>query len=130
VKKEAIVRRLFEGRVHPLVSSFLLLLVRKQREGLAPAVVAAYTALVDEREGVVEARVRAARPLSPEQAEKMRAELETITGRAVRLHLAVDPTLLGGVVVRVGDRVYDGNLRHQLDLLHDQFESRAKVMVN
>ncbi len=129
-KKEAIVRRLFTDRLHPLVTNFLLLLVRKEREELAPAIVAAYTALVDEREGVVEARVRAARPLSPGQAEKLRGQLERITGRAIRLLLDVDPHLLGGVVVRVGDRVYDGSLRHQLDLLRDGFESRAQVMMN
>jgi F-type H+-transporting ATPase subunit delta len=130
VRKEAIVTRLFSDRVHPLVTRFLLLLIRKQREELAPAVVAAYTALVDEREGVVDARVRAARPLSPEHAEALRGELEKRTGRAIRLRLDVDPALLGGLVVRVGDRVYDGSLRHQLDLLREQFESRAQVMMN
>src|SRR5687767_8100221 len=51
VRKEAIVTRLFSDRVHPLVTRFLLLLIRKEREGIAPAIVAAYTALVDEREG-------------------------------------------------------------------------------
>jgi F-type H+-transporting ATPase subunit delta len=129
-RKEAIVRRLFAGRVHELVTNFLLLLIRKEREELAPAVVAAYNALVDEREGVVEARVRSARPLGVEQAETLRRRLESSTGRAIRLVLEVDPALLGGLVVRVGDTVRDASLRHQLDLLHDQFESRAQVMVN
>jgi F-type H+-transporting ATPase subunit delta len=129
-RKEVIVKRLFDGRVHPLVTSFLLLLIRKEREELAPAVVEAYTALVDEREGVLEARVRSARPLSADQAEALRKRLEAGTGRSIRLHMDVDPALLGGLVVRVADRVHDGSLRHQLDLLHDQLVSRAQVMIN
>jgi len=129
-RKEGIVNRLFTGRLHPLVANFLLLLIRKEREDMAPAIVAAYTALVDEREGVLEARVRSARPLAPEQAEALRVRLQAQTGRSIRLLIEVDPALLGGLVVRVGDAVHDGSLRHQLDLLHDQFESRAQVVMN
>lgn len=129
-KKEAIVARLFGDRLHPLVTRFLLLLIKKEREALAVEAVAAYAALRDAREGVVEARVTAARPLSADEAEGLRRSIEAKAGGSVRLRLEVDPSLVGGLVVRVGDRVYDGSLRHQLGLLREQLVARAQIATN
>jgi F-type H+-transporting ATPase subunit delta len=129
-KKEAVIDRLFADRLPTLVVQFLRLLVRKEREDVVPEIVAAYNRLRDEREGVVEARVRAARPLSADEAEALRRSLEARSGKSVRLRLDVDPALIGGLVVRLGDRVFDGSLRHQLGLLREQLVARAQIATN
>ncbi|HLA64630.1 MAG TPA: ATP synthase F1 subunit delta [Rhodothermales bacterium] len=126
-KKAAVVARLFGDRLPKLVTSLMLLLIKKEREDLAVEVVAAYRALHDKRAGIVEARVRTARPLTADEAESLRKALETRTGSGVRLRLAVEPALIGGLVVRLGDRVYDGSLRHQLGLLREQLVTRAQI---
>jgi F-type H+-transporting ATPase subunit delta len=126
-KKEAVIARLFDGRFPALVTSFVRLLLRKEREELIVDTVAAYRALADEREGVMEAGVRTARPLSADEAEGLRKALEGRTGKKVRLRLDVEPALIGGLVVRLGDRVFDASLQHQLGLLKEQLVTRAQI---
>lgn len=124
-KKSAIVRRLFEGKVEPLVLNTMLLLIEKGREEMVPDVVRAYAVLRDERLGVVEALVKTALPLAADETEALRDALEKSTGHNIRLRLEVEPELIGGLVVRVGDTVYDGSARHQLEMLREQFATRV-----
>ncbi len=124
-KKQAIVGRLFEDRVDPLVGRLMQLLIEKGREEILPSVIRAYGELRDERLGVVEARVRTAMPLGPDEADELRRALEGRTGQKVRMRIEVEPALIGGVVVRIGDRVYDGSVRHQLASLREQLAERA-----
>ncbi|HYE97150.1 MAG TPA: ATP synthase F1 subunit delta [Rubricoccaceae bacterium] len=129
-KKEALLSRLFDGKVDDLVMRFVKLLVAKQREELLPEIVAAYVALRDERHGLIEAQVRTARPLGYDESRRLEQALAARTGKKVRLRLDVDPSLLGGLVVRVGDRVFDRSLRHQLGLLREQLADRAALSQN
>jgi F-type H+-transporting ATPase subunit delta len=122
-----VITRLFDGRFPDLVTRFAHLLLKKDREELIVETVAAYRALADERAGVMEARVRTARPLSADEAEGLRKALEGRTGKKVRLRLDVEPALIGGLVVRLGDRVFDASLRHQLGLLKEQLVNRAQI---
>jgi F-type H+-transporting ATPase subunit delta len=124
-RKRAVADRLFAERVDPLTLRLVRLLLDKGREALLPAVARAYGELRDERAGVVEAHVRTAFPLGPDEADDLRAALERSTGQKVRLRLEVDPALIGGLVVRVGDTVYDGSARHHLDRLREQFAQRV-----
>jgi hypothetical protein len=73
----------------------------------------------DEKAGVVRATVTSAAALSDAYADKLRAELEKRTGKKVVLVRAVDPTLLGGVVTRIGDQVIDGSLKSRLVTMRD-----------
>ena len=59
------------------------------------------------------------------ETEALRKVLEQRTGKKVRIRIEVEPELIGGVVVRIGDRVYDGSVQHQLDSLREQLEERA-----
>lgn len=124
-KKLAVVRALFGERVQPTTLHFLQLLVEKRREALFPDVVAAYRALRDEQLGIVEAGARVARPLTEAEEKSLAQALEALTGRRVRLRVALDEALLGGVVIRVGDTVYDGSIRHQLTTLRERLEHGA-----
>jgi F-type H+-transporting ATPase subunit delta len=124
-KKRAVVEELFEGRVEPLTLRFLKLLIKKKRDALVSDVMRTYRALRDEQRGVVTARVRTALPLDDTEREKLKSELEDLTGQTVRLETRQDESLIGGVVVRIGDTVYDGSARHQLESLRDRMEEQA-----
>ena len=121
-KKEAVVEALFAERVEPSTLRFLHLLIGKKREALFPDVVRAYRALRDEQLGIVEARARVASPLSEDEERVLAQALERLTGARVRLNIEQDAGLLGGLVVRIGDTVYDGSVRHQLASLRERME--------
>lgn len=121
-KKETVVQELFEGHVQPTTLHFIRLLVEKKREDLLPSVVRAYRALRDAEQGIVEAKARTAHPLSDAEQKALTQALEKLTGKRIRLQVEQDATLIGGVVVRVGDTVYDGSVRHKLASLRERLE--------
>lgn len=129
-KKDAVLQGLFGGRVSDLTLRFLRLLVDKQRDGQVPGILDAFRQLRDERTGTVEARVRAAQPLSEDQVRELKAVLEARSGKTVRLRYEIDPALIGGLVVRVGDVVYDRSVKHQLETLRGQLAERAAISLN
>lgn len=129
-KKENVLKALFSERVSPLTMRFLELLVSKQREALIPAVVTAVRALRDQASNTVEAVVRSAKPLTDTERTQLRARLEARAGQTVRLNEEVRPDLIGGLVVRVGDVVYDRSVKHQLETLREQLQERAAVTTN
>jgi F-type H+-transporting ATPase subunit delta len=96
---------------------FVQKVVANRRQLLFPEIAVAYAALVDQREGRVHATVTVARPPAEGDAEALSARLSAALGKAVVAHLAVDPAILGGVVVRIGDSVMDGSVRRRLATL-------------
>lgn len=129
-KKEAVVGRLFDGKVSDVTLRFLRLLVEKEREDMIVAITDAYGTLRDERIGIVEAHVKTARPLGYDETQELEKALEARTGKQVRMKMDVEPSLIGGLVVRIGDQVYDRSVQHQLDQLRDQFHERAFLSQN
>lgn len=121
-KKEVIIEQLFEKRLRPLTYSFLTLLLKKNREDSFPAALQAYTDLRDTQGNVEAAVVRSAFSLSDREKENVTSALEGMTGKRIRLQTEVDPALIGGIVVRLGDTVYDGSVRNQLALLRERME--------
>ena len=101
----------------PTVRSAALLLTDRRRGAALPDVARALDALVDERAGKVKAEVTSAAPLTDAQALQVQGALERLTGRKIALSRAVDASLIGGVVARVGDKVFDGSVRTRLEQL-------------
>jgi F-type H+-transporting ATPase subunit delta len=124
-KKEDVVQALFADRVHATTLRFLRLLVEKRREDLFPEVVEAYRTLRDEQLGIVEAKARVAFPLDDKAEKQLVQTLERMTGTRIRLKVEEDAALVGGLVVRIGDTVYDGSVRHQLISLRERMEYGA-----
>ena len=120
-KKQAVFRELFSGRTGKETMEFLSLLIRKQRESLLPAVVEEYLVLRDSRENIVNVDVTAAVDLNPSQETALSAALAHQTGKKVRLRLSKDPAIAGGLVVKIGDTVLDGSVRHQLARIRRRF---------
>ena len=96
---------------------FLQALVNHRRQMLIPAIASQYHALVDQVEGRVHASVTLARPAEDRDRDVVTAQLSRALGKTVVPHFHVNPEVLGGVVVRVGDTVLDGSVRRRLATL-------------
>ena len=99
------------------VRHFYAFLIDQRRIVDFPAIHAEYARLADEAEGRVAARVTCAAPLSDDQKERLRRALSARTGLEIQLEVEVDESLVGGLVARVGDVVFDGSIRTHLHQL-------------
>ena len=102
-----------------LTTKFLGLLAAKRRAFVLPDVIEAYAALLAEEKGEVQAEVISAIELTDEQADDVQKKISKSVGKTVTMTQRVDPSLLGGLVVRVGSRMIDASLKtklHQLEL--------------
>ena len=98
-----------------IIRNFLLVLADHRRTNLIPEVIAAFYEVIRQRQGVAEAEVSSATELSASQKKEMAATLARLTGKKIEAKYVLDPALLGGAVVRIGDTIYDGSLRSQLN---------------
>lgn len=103
------------------------LLITRSRFHLAPAITEAFAKLVDQARGVVRAEVVTAVSLSPEDLTAITARLRELTGATdVRVAPRVDPSIIGGLVVRIGDRLIDGSTRTRLLQLKRQLAGSTR----
>jgi len=102
-------------QVSPTTANFLKLLVDKRRINVLPEIEERYRELMDDALKKVRITVKTAFPLNEELSVKLQKGLEGLTDREVEMTVQEDPTLLGGIVVRVGDTLYDGSIRTQLN---------------
>ncbi|HSW37881.1 MAG TPA: ATP synthase F1 subunit delta [Acidobacteriota bacterium] len=103
--------------VNKITHNFLRILLHNNRIGHFTAITDGFVKLVNERKGVLSARITAAVELSPEETKKIKERLEAITGKNVIVEIKTDHNLLGGMVVRVGSTVFDGSIRTQLAVM-------------
>ena len=98
----------------PLVANVLQLMVERGRFTALPELRQAYDALAVVEEGVVEVEVVSAAELSPETEKKIAARVQEATGRRVELARRVDPSIIGGLVLRIGDVIVDGSVKARI----------------
>ena len=97
---------------------FLLELAEKHREAALPAVLREYVELAKEdKRNLLMADVTTALPLTASQEQALAEKLAAMTGKTIKIRQHVDSGILGGIVVRVGDKLLDGSLSHQLSIL-------------
>jgi F-type H+-transporting ATPase subunit delta len=106
----------------PTSKSFLSLLVEKGRMNVLPAILSELRRMVEEFEGIERVEVTVPMPLSTPQKDHLRTVLEKRTGKKVVLEEAVDPAVLGGMIVRVGSTVYDGSVRTQIHQIQENLQ--------
>jgi F-type H+-transporting ATPase subunit delta len=99
------------------VRNLILLLVRRGRIEQLPRVAVEFARRDDERNGLVHATATSAAPLGEDEIRAIAARLEQLTGARIALETNVDPDILGGVIVRMGDRLIDGSVRGRLERL-------------
>jgi F-type H+-transporting ATPase subunit delta len=124
VAKTAILRKAFQDRMPVAMVRFLESLVKNRRQLLIPDIASEYASLVDVSLGRVRADITLARDPQPGEVEAIAASLSKTLGRTAVAHVRVNPEIIGGVIVRVGDYVKDGSVRRRLGVL------RAKLVQN
>ena len=122
-EKCGVLSRLLDGRVAPLTLRFLQLLIRKGRMPLLPTIVAEARSLRDQVEGIARGVVRSAHALPGNLLASLQTRLERRLGSRLILSSTVDPALLGGVTVQIGNTLFDGSLRRELEQLREQLTS-------
>lgn len=102
-----------------IVANFLQVLLDRGRLGFLPQIAHSYGAFADELSGVIRPVLTSAFPLDEAQVEGLKGALAKATGKKVELEVEVDPALIGGMVTKIGDKVFDGSVRTQLDTIKD-----------
>jgi F-type H+-transporting ATPase subunit delta len=102
-----------------MVINFINLLIDRKRIDQLEGIEKAYHQLVDEIRGITRGEVASASPLDDAELDRIRKALSDISGKEVRLSARVDPSLIGGLVAKVGDKVFDGSIRSQLNELKE-----------
>ena len=110
------------GDEEPVEKRFCALLADKGRLDLLPAIAADFGVMLDEASGISRGVVTTAVELDEEYMDKIKSKLESQTGRKLVLEFVIDPAIIGGIVLRVGDSVYDASLRAQLDNLRESIK--------
>ena len=111
--KRALVEQALAG-LDPNVMNLALLLLRRGRTRLAPGIAMAYQEILDKEKGIEHALVVSAVPLSAEELAEVQQKLVEITGGPVVTRTEVDEDIIGGIIVRIGDRLIDGSVRSRL----------------
>ena len=126
-RKKTILRALFTGRIHMMTGKFLEIISSKNRENYVPAIAAEFLSQYRVKKGIVRAEVVTTFPLTPELRERFRATVVDITGKRVELVEKIDPTLIGGYLLRIGDRQIDESIRTKLEELEAEFKENPYV---
>jgi F-type H+-transporting ATPase subunit delta len=118
-QKMEVIERLFP-QLKPEVLNLLRLLLLRRRIDMLPAVVTAFEEELNAYLGRTEVEVVSARPLSPEEIDLIRDRLRNLTDRAVDLRTSVNPSLIGGIIIRLGDQLIDASVATRLERLRQQ----------
>jgi F-type H+-transporting ATPase subunit delta len=124
-RKAEVIQKIFGGRAEELFTNFLLVLNRHERLDLLRALRTAYRELRDQLAHRVRVLVRSAVPLPDDQRDRLQQELRETFHLEPVLVTQVDPDLLGGLVVKVGDWLYDASVRAQLETIRNQLIARG-----
>lgn len=124
-QKNEILSKAFGDRVPRVFLRFLQLMVHNRRQMLIPSIAVEYSNLLDEAEGRVHVDVTVVKPVDETETRNIAAQLSRALGKKVVPHITVDPAIMGGIIVRVGDTVMDGSVRRRLARLSQQLRVNA-----
>ncbi len=114
---ESILGSIAGGQVRGPLARFVELLVKKNRFQYMTEISKAFAALVNESRGVITVPIYTAKELSQQDRDEVRRSIEALTGRKVQVRWSMDPSLIGGMVVQVGETVVDGSVRGRLEAI-------------
>lgn len=120
-KKSEIIRVIADGRFGDMMTRALVLLAQKGREGYIHEIILALLELRNQQKGIQPLDVSTAVELSGDLKQRLSDGMQDFTKKNVDVNYSVDPALLGGVVIRIKDTVYDGSIARQLSRLRDSF---------
>lgn len=118
-KKENITK-IFGNHVSQITLNFLLMIIDKRREAYIESIVEEYKELADISRNIAKADLITAQEVSEEEVNTLAQKLSASTGKTVHLKQTVDPSLIGGVKIRIGDQIIDGTVAKKLEMLKSQ----------
>jgi F-type H+-transporting ATPase subunit delta len=121
--KEALLLSVCDGRLDALGSNFVRVLVEADRIAVLPQIATLFEALKNDADGVAQARIDSAFPLTDAQLAELRTALEKHFGKTIEATVNVDPALIGGARITVGDTVIDGTMEAQLAAMTTQLRA-------
>ncbi len=125
-RKKAVVGRIVDVlKISPVTRNFLFVLIDHRRTGSFGEIVHAFQASLDERTGVLPAEIASASEMNEAERAALAAELEKLTGKRIRMTYAVDRSLIGGIVAKVGSTLYDGSVRGSLESLERRLSAES-----
>ncbi|HEX7430973.1 MAG TPA: ATP synthase F1 subunit delta [Candidatus Limnocylindrales bacterium] len=116
-ERRKVVEQLLGKHVSPQALNLALLLAKRGRFGVLPSVSSEYDAKVRQTRGIVAATVTTPEPLSATRLAAVRARVEQLAGAKVELATEIDPALIGGLTIKIGDRLIDASVRGRLERL-------------
>jgi F-type H+-transporting ATPase subunit delta len=119
-RKKAVLSDVLGDRANPHTVNLLGFIVEQGRAKEVTAIADELAAVAAERRQAAVAEVRTAVPLDQEHRERLTEALQKATGKRIELKTVVDPSVIGGVVARVGDQVIDGSVRRRLELARER----------
>ena len=119
-KRAAVADLLVQAKFTPIVTKLLALLADRDRLVLVPALLEAYSDRLLDHRGVVRAEVTTATALDAARTAAIQQGLASLTGRTVRLTTKIDPSIIGGLVARIGSTVYDASVTRQLEKMKER----------
>jgi len=126
-ERENIVEGILASRISKPAFNLVRLLVQRGNLELLTPMAAEYQRLLNNRRGIVSALVTSAMPLTKDEDAAIRARVAQLTGTTVDVQTAVDPALIGGLTVKIGDRLIDASVRGRLERLREQLLAGARV---
>lgn len=131
-ERAASIERIFKGNVSDLLYRFIQVVNAKDRAGMLSEILGAFNKIVDQRHGIVEAEAWVAVGLDQQQVDSMGSKLSDAIGRNVVLRQHVNPDLIGGMKLRIGDQMIDASVVTQLKLMKEKIiaEGRDKARQN
>lgn len=116
-EKKAIVDKLFSQELSEITVNFLNVVVEKFRATYIPAIYEEFISYANATRNMADAKVVTAVEINDAELDVIKSKLAAMTGKTIRLQSKVDPSLIGGVVVRIGDKIIDGSIATQLERL-------------
>lgn len=126
-KKRSILKEILGQSVSELTYAFINIILSKGREAELEGIASGFRNLYRKQMGIEEAVITSAHELNAAQREDIRAKLKNVTGSAIEIKEVIDPSIIGGIKIRVGDRQYNGSIAYQLDQLKRQFQNNQYI---
>lgn len=120
-KKAAVMDALFKGKVNDLTLKFLSILSEKNRISMLTDIADDFISLVNDKQGIVTAKIKTAIDLSDSEKKSLAEKLKAYTGKDITASYSVDPSIKGGFVAQIDDKIIDASITRQLELLREKF---------
>jgi F-type H+-transporting ATPase subunit delta len=121
-EKKDVMVKIFAGSISQITLNFLMMVIDKRRENYIGLMVDEYKELADEARDIIKAEVISAQEVTEEEINILAEKLSATTGKTVKLKQLVDPELIGGIKLRMGDQIVDATVAKKLEMLKEKLK--------